>query len=342
MRTLVDAELGILLRLAEPGWEPEVTELISADFDPEIDPGMFVPPPGSRIAEGAGEVLGSALSPVKWAARTAAGVAAGALGTWIRYSPVRRDKPQADGIDLEAAIPADEPPPELSADRVPAGPPVSDDLLDLLHVGGPAQFAATLHHWTSLGALASSVPASARRAGFGGVGLLMDAIAGTPNTGHLVSRIRVAGPGKYQIDNAGHPRHGPVTVVCDGQRRWQIYPDKVTTGPAEPLPLYIRDLADPSWLLRCWLSGATTIRAAGRPAWRINAGRRLGEESSAQLFPAAVAVVDTDLRLVLQLTFYIGTRAVQRLELRDVTIDTGDFQVKIPADLPVVEEPGRS
>jgi hypothetical protein len=29
---------------------------------------------------------------------------------------------------------------------------------------------------------------------------------------------------------------------------------------------------------------------------------------------------------------------VQRLELRDVTTGTGDFQVELPADLPVVEE----
>jgi hypothetical protein len=56
------------------------------------------------------------------------------------------------------------------------------------------------------------------------------------------------------------------------------------------------------------------------------------------LFPAAVALVDTNLRLVLRLTSYIGTRAVQRLELSDITTDTGDFQVKIPADLPVAEE----
>jgi hypothetical protein len=337
-RVLVDAELGILLRIAEPGWEPEVTELVSADFDPVIDPGMFVPPPGIRIAEGAGDARGGALGPAQWAAKTAAGLAAGALGAWIRYSPFRPARPPADGIDFEAAIPADELPPELSADRVPAGPPVSDDLLNLLHAGGPGQFSATLHQWAGLGALASSVPVAARRAGFGGVGLLMDAIADTPATGHLTSRIRVAGQDRYQIDHAWQPRHGPVTVACDGQRCWQVYPQKVTTGPAEPLPRDIRDLADPSWLLRYWLSGGTIIQAAGRTAWRINGGRRPGDESLPQLFPAAVAVVDTDLRLVLRLTSYIGTRAVQRLELRDVTTDTGDFQVKIPADLPVVEE----
>ena len=56
------------------------------------------------------------------------------------------------------------------------------------------------------------------------------------------------------------------------------------------------------------------------------------------MFPAAVAVVEADLKLVLRLTSYIGTRPVQRHELRDVTTDVGDFRIKIPADLPTVKE----
>lgn len=182
------------------------------------------------------------------------------------------------------------------------------------------------------------MPAAARRAGFGGLGLLMDAISDQPATSHLISRIRIAGHGRYQIDHVYQPRHGPVTIACDGHRRWEVYPDKITTGPAEPLPRDIRDLADPSWLLRCWLSGSTPVPAGSRPAWRINAARRPGDESLALMFPAAVAVVEADLRLVLRLTSYIGTSPVQRYELRDVTTDVGDFRVEIPADLPIVEE----
>jgi hypothetical protein len=58
------------------------------------------------------------------------------------------------------------------------------------------------------------------------------------------------------------------------------------------------------------------------------------------MFPAAV--VGADLRLVLRLTSYIGTRPVQRHELRDVTTDVGEFRIKIPADLPTIEESWRS
>jgi len=56
------------------------------------------------------------------------------------------------------------------------------------------------------------------------------------------------------------------------------------------------------------------------------------------MFPAAVALVDADLGLVLRLTSYIGANPVQRSELRDVTTDIGDFQVNIPSDRPVVQE----
>ena len=342
VRAWVDAELGILLRIAVPGngEPPEMTELVSADFDPDIDPSRFAPPPGSRIAESTGEALGAMLGPAWWAAKTAAGLAAGGLGAWIRYSPFRRARPAAaDGAGLESAIPADEPPPDLSPGRAPAGPAVSAHLLELLQAGPAAVFTATLHKWTGIGALASSVPASARRAGFGGLGVLMDAIASEPATSHAVCRIRVAGPGRYQIDHARPPRRGPVTIASDGQRTWQVYPDKITVSPAEPLPRDIRDLTDPSWLLRCWLSGGDPIPGTGRPVCRINAGRRPGDEFPAMIFPAAVAQFDTDLGLVLRLTSYIGVKPVQRLELRDLTTDTSDFQVELPADRPVIEEP---
>ncbi len=122
-------------------------------------------------------------------------------------------------------------------------------------------------------------------------------------------------------------------------RRWEVYPDKIITRAAEPLRRDIRDFTDPSWLLRYWLSGGP---AGNRPVYRINAGRWQGDESLALMFPAAVAVVDADLRLVLRLTSYVGTRPVQRHELRDVTTDVGDFRIKIPADLPTVEESWRS
>jgi hypothetical protein len=81
VRVLVDAELGILLRIAEPGegGEPDVTELVRADFDPVIDPGRFAPPPGSRIAESFGQAFGDTIGPAWQVVKTAGGLAAGGV-----------------------------------------------------------------------------------------------------------------------------------------------------------------------------------------------------------------------------------------------------------------------
>jgi hypothetical protein len=339
VEVLVDAEQGVLLRVAEVGHdgEPEVTELVSADFAPVSDPALFTPPPGSRIAESFGEVLGAG-GPAWWAVKTAAGLAAGGLGAWIRYSPFRqpRPQPQPDGAtDAEAKIPGDDPAPELSPEGMPSGPPVGDELLALLHAGGQG-FTATLHEWLDVGAVASQVPSAARRAGFGGLGLLMDAVSERPAAVHLISTVRIAGPGSYQIDHTGQLRRGPKTIACDGHRRWQVYADKVTTGPARPPPRDIANLADPSWLLQCRLAGGTEVTVSNRPAYRINIAR--GHAGWAPLmFPAAVAVIDAELGIILQLTYWIGSKLVQRHELRDITTG-GGFRVDIPAGLPVIDE----
>lgn len=337
---LVDAELGILLRIAwlADGEMPDVTELVSLELDPVIDPARFAAPPGSLIGESLGEGLGGG-GPAWWAVKTAAGLAAGSLGAWIRYSPSSHgQRAEADAEDAEAAMPHDGPAPELSPDGLPAGPQLSDEVLHLLHDGGPGELAATLHQWHDFGAMLSQVPAGARRAGFGGVGLLADVVAGQSPTSHLVSALRLSGPGKYQIDHAYDPRRGPKTIACDGQHRWQVYSGKVTVGPATPPPSDIADLADASWLLACRLSGGAPVIADGRPAYRINVARGDAERSLSLMFSTSVAVLDAELRILLSLTSYMGGRPVRRYELRDITSGTGDFRVDIPPGLPAVEE----
>ncbi len=182
------------------------------------------------------------------------------------------------------------------------------------------------------------MPAAARRTGFGGLGLLVDAVSERPSVSHLVSALRFGGPGIYQVDHAVEPRRGPKTVACDGQRRWQVYRDKVTVGPAAAPPGDIGDLADPSWLLGCRLSGGAEVLADGRRAFRISVARGDAKWSPAMMFPTAVAVVDAELGVLLRLTSYIGGRTVRRYELRDIAVGPGDFRVDIPVDLPVSEE----
>jgi hypothetical protein len=267
VEAVVDAELGIVLRLVRDAEapEPEVAELVRLDVDVVIDPARFVPPPGSRLGESLGEALGG--GGLTWrAARVVAGVAAGGLGAWIRYSQSARRRPAAgSGGDGEAQMPRSDPAPEITADGVPGGPPVSDELLSTLQGGGGGHFTAAVHQWIDVAALASQVPEGARRAGFGGLGLLADAVSEQPAATHLVSAVRFGGPGQYRVDHRYSPHRGPKRIVCDGQRRWQVRDGTATVGPAEPPPGDVADLADPSWLLQCRLSGGEPVTVGAGP-----------------------------------------------------------------------------
>jgi hypothetical protein len=340
---IVDAELGILLRVAwlADGAEPEVTELASLDLDPVIDPALFRPPPGSLIAEGAGDALSA--GGASWTAlKTVAGVAAGGLGAWIRYVPSTRKRTAEEADDNEGPISPDGPAPERLPDGRPVGPPVSGPVLQLLHDSTTSEFSATVHEWTDFGAMLSQVPPGARRAGFGGLGLLVDSISERPATTHQISTLLLAGPDRYRIDYTRDDGRSPVMMACDGQRCWQVYRDRVTTGPAAPLPSGIAEMLDPSWLLGCRLSGGASVLVGDRQAYRVNVTRGGAGWPLAWplIFPAAVALVDTETGIVLRLTSYIGEQPVRRCELRDTTAAPGDFTIDIPPGLPVVEETG--
>ena len=333
----VDAGLGILLRVVEPGvsGEPDVLEMVTADFDPQIDPAIFRAPPGSLRAEGYGAMLGGGGLPWR-VAKTAAGLAAGGLGAWIRHGPQRQGE-TPDGPDSAPAIPDPDPAPAVSPDGRAAGAPVADEVLTLLRAGGPGGFTATMHQWFDLGGLASAVPAAARRSGFGGLGYLMDAVSESAGAVRLTSRLRVAGLTRYQIDRSDQPARGPLTVACDGEHVWQVFPDKITKAPAQPPPSDVRELADPSWLLRCWLAGGAPVLAGDRAAYRIDVVKRRDHSSISMMFPAAVAVVDAELGVIVRLTSYIGGTPVQKYQLEDLAALAGEFRVDLPDGLPVAE-----
>src|SRR5579859_3452072 len=345
---LVDAELGILLRVAwfppedaDPDIEsPEVTELVSLDLDPATDAAQFAAPPGSVVGESWVEAF-SAGGPAAAVAKTVAGLAAGGLSALIRYWPTVRARADADPADPEAVMPAGDRPPEISPVGRPAGPQVSDEVLRVLNNSGTAAFQATMHEWQDLPAIVSQAPEGARRAGFGGLGMLLDTLAehsGEP--AHSVSAVRVGGPGRFQIDYQHPVKQRPKTIACDGQRRWVVYQDKMTVGPAQQPPSDVADLADASWLLECRIAGGALIMAADRPAYRLDVAR--GDASWSfltMLFPAAVAVVDAELGVILSLTSYLGGKPVRRFELRDVVSAPGDFRVDLPPDLHAEPEP---
>jgi hypothetical protein len=152
-----------------------------------------------------------------------------------------------------------------------------------------------------------------------------------------MSALRVAGPKLYQIDRAYQPRHGPVTIACDGEHLWKVYADKITRGPAEPLPQDVCQLADPCWLLECWLAGGEPVTADGHSAYRIAVTRRRDYPSTMMLVPTVVAVVDAELGYLVRLTSYVGGKPVSRDELENVMPLSGGFRVDLPTGLPVTD-----
>ena len=180
---IVDAELGILLRCEGQRGDgaPDVTSFRTLTVGVEADPERFTAPEGSV---GGGSGRGLPFGGVgREAAKTVAGLAAGGLGAAIRYAPRKRQDPFAQAThedDPEPLMPADDPFPAPAVDGGLA--PVSDEMLHLLYRSGLGvpRFTATMHQWVDFAALLDVVPQAARRTGFGGVGLLVDALRDPP------------------------------------------------------------------------------------------------------------------------------------------------------------------
>ena len=85
-------------------------------------------------------------------------------------------------------------------------------MLRLLH-SGPDRWSpgitATLHQWHDVAAMLARIPDGARRAGFGGLGLLIDTAGERIATVHTVFRLRLGGSGQYRIEPVLYPRRRP-------------------------------------------------------------------------------------------------------------------------------------
>ena len=349
----VDAELGILLRCEEilDGRPLRVTELASVRVDaiPSADDAPFLPPGGWDSVDdsvppvtpnGPGQITPN--GPGWELTKLAAGLAAGGLGALIKHAPFRPFE-AATREEAEAEMPSSDGP------LPPDGPPASDEVLCLLH-SSPDRWSpgitATLHEWHDVAAMLAKIPDSARRAGFGGLGLLVDAAGERIATMHTVSRLRLGGSGQYRIEpvlspgRLGHPGgYRPETVICDGERRWRIGEEEVAIGPATAPPREIANMFDMSWLLEYQLTSGGEVATGGRRGYRLGVG--FDWPWGRWLFPSDV-VVDAELGIGLRCISFSGSQPMLRYELRDVAtgpVEPGDFRPDIPEGMHVVEEP---
>ena len=208
----VDTELGILLRCEEilDGRPLRVTEMADVRVDPALagDDAPFRPPGGwDAVDDSAPPITPDGpgwITPngAGWeVTKLAAGLAAGGLGALIKHSPFRpfekatREEDEAEMPSSEAPLPAN-------------GPPASDEVLRLLHSSldrwSPG-ITATLHQWHDIAAMLARIPDGARRAGFGGLGFLIDTAGERIATVHTVFRLRLGGSGQYRIEPVLYP-----------------------------------------------------------------------------------------------------------------------------------------
>lgn len=339
----VDAGLGILLRHEEilDGRTLSVTELSGADVNPSE--GDFLPPGGWDAVRG-DEPDTTPGSSGLGVFKLVGGLAAGGLGALIgsaRFQPFE----QATQEEAEAEMPASGGPPPAG------GPPASAAVLHLVHASrdrwAPG-ITATLHQWHDVAAMLAQVPDSARRAGFGGLGLLLDTLGERMATLHMVLRLSADGSGRYRVEPALPPepakrssRHQVPTIVCDGERRWEIFEDHAVTGPAKPLPSEFGELLDASWLLEHRLSGLAggeEVTAGGRRGYRLAVTP--GEPAWGAMFFTDDVAVDAELGILLRATCHAGSTPLSRYELRDVVLGepaAGTFVADIPDGLRVDE-----
>jgi hypothetical protein len=344
LEVLVDLGLGILLRHEEilDGKTLSVTELTGIRTDPDpvtpADGEQFLPPGGWDSVRGDAPRGTAAGGPGWEASKLIAGLAAGGIGALVRSSRSRSFE-QATQEEPEAEMPPD-------FESVPAdAPAVADEVLRLLRSSrdrwAPG-IAATLHQWHDIAAMLAQVPEGARRAGFGGLGHLIDAAGERLATLHIVSRLSFDGSGRYRIEPAlpaGSLLRRAETIICDGERQWQRAGDEVTVRPAGPPPFQIAKLLDASWLLEHGLSGGVGTLTGGRRGYRLRVA--VGESIWDRMFFPDEIVVDAELGILLRSVCHAGSRPVSRYELRDVVLgEQGDFRADIPDGVRVEEVPG--
>jgi hypothetical protein len=358
IEVFVDAATGILLRREEifEGQTLRFTEFTSARFGPleAADAAHFAPDPASdtaasdTAAEDPGQDPFQEFSGAGWkAAKTAVDAASAVLGTAIRLTPGGSSGcGSGNADDPEAAIPADDPfPVEWGAEDAPSRP-ISVALLHALVRGGSVPFTGVFHNWTDLSAMTGEFSSAASRHGWTGVSIAARAIGDRAGGMHKASLVRFGAGGKYRIDvlrdvGKGHP----TASACDGERRWRMYPNRVTVGPAGP-DSDLAAMADASWLLRYELSGQTELSYRGRPAYAVQVA--VGDypvlvPTGIMLFSAR-AIIDAELGIVLLFVSALGGRPAMRSELRDVTAasaeDNAAFRIVPPPGTKVVQVSG--
>jgi hypothetical protein len=355
VEVIADAETGILLRSEEffDGQTLRVVEFTDVTFEPADE---FRIPDGAEDdgeppAERPPLFTGASFSGPGWTAaktavsavKTAVNAVGPVLGPAIRHAP-RRPGGAADD-DREAEMP-------LGGERFdPAvsGSPASDEVLGALFRSGRAAFTATLHEWVDLASLGEQARRRTSDHGWGGIGSIAEAFSERAGIVHKVTRVSLAGDGRYRLEFlGGHRKNRPKAIACDGMRRWREYDERVIVGPALPLEQdgingrEITRMVDTAVFLASHVSNVAETEVGGRRGFAL----RMAEgphRNAAQRLPDSDLVVDAELGIMLRMICYAGDKQASLLEFRDLALlpaDGGEFAMDVPPGIRVEELDG--
>lgn len=355
IEVIADAETGILLRSEEfsDGQTLQFAEFTDVTFEPADE--FWIPggaeDDGEPPAESPPLFTGASFSGPGWTAaktavnafKTAANAAGPVLGPAIRHAP-RRPGGAADD-DREAEMP-------LAGERFdPAisGSPASDEVLRALFRSGRAAFTATLHEWVDLVAFGEQARTWTSDHGWGGIGSIAGAFSDRVGTLHKVTRVSLAGDGRYRLEFLrDHRKNRPRAIACDGTRRWREYDDRVIIGPALPLEQdsinghEIARMVDTAVLLASHVPNVAETEVGGRRGFALRVAEGPYDDATQQLQDSDL-VVDAELGIMLRMICYAGDKQASLLEFRDVALlpaDGGEFAMDVPPGIRVEEFDG--
>jgi outer membrane lipoprotein-sorting protein len=220
----------------------------------------------------------------------------------------------------------------------------------------PPRFSGLLREWTDPGALAAIsgrlleqsaesglAKAAGRYTASLGLGLGLEQTS-------LDARLLLATPGRYRIDFETDRAPKSQSIVCDGQRLWTVYADRVSGKDARPVPPGISQLADLSWLLDGYsLTSEGSATLAGRDAALLQAVPTSAYGTGEAAFSRQPIIgnkielaVDTELGIALIQQWYFDDRPVLRTELTDVGTEVPDeaFAFEPAPGVRVLTDPG--
>ncbi len=332
---LVDAELGILLRVVEY-FEGGVCRTLELE-DLAVDP----PAPAASAEAGTGSVRdeddfagfdADVPAPVRLVAK---GIGT-AMGEAVRLGArLQRQQPAAED---DAPWFAEEPAEPAAPDEALPG---ADAFAWLLHRSSreARPFAAELHTWTDTRALLhraqearAATPVLGRFLGPDAFWSALDEVV--PGRQHTVHRLVFADLLRYRLDVLLTPaRRAPVGLACDGDHGYRLFPDRLVRVAPAPPEFEQAQLLDVAWLLGHDLTVEGWVEHGGRRALRLTARSRPGAVPSPELlFPQLEVLVDAELGVALRSTAYQqdGT-PVARHELRGLRSAEPDDSVFRPA-----------